>query len=167
MVVPHAPGTSADALARLGVPGTDTAGVFEVVTTRLDDLDLAGHSNLTLIKCDVEGHEDAVLRGAETTVRANRPALMVEIEERHRNRPVTEAFELLASWDYDGYVVSGGGLRPLAAFDIDRDQRSHLVDGRLPLRVPAGYLNDFLFLPKGTAPPQLVKEETATGATSG
>ncbi len=54
------------------------------------------------IKIDVEGHELAVLRGAETTLRERRPWLVVEmLATPERNLPVYEYASLL------GYALFG------------------------------------------------------------
>ena len=44
------------------------------------------------IKIDVEGHEYAVLDGASATITSSKPALLVEIEQRHSGRPISEVF---------------------------------------------------------------------------
>ena len=59
---------------------------------RLDDQHL---DNVGLIKIDVEGHELAVLHGAADTLTRNRPAVVVEAEERHHPNAVAEITELL------------------------------------------------------------------------
>ena len=45
---------------------------------RLDDFNIA---NCSFIKIDVEGHEEAVLDGASALIAAQRPVLMVELDE--------------------------------------------------------------------------------------
>ncbi|GAA0516524.1 methyltransferase, FkbM family [Halorubrum aquaticum] len=72
--------------------GARVAAVEEVPVYRLDDLvegGAAGDGTVSgdpvpapdAIKVDVEGHEPAVLRGAETTIRTHRPLLVVEVHE--------------------------------------------------------------------------------------
>ncbi len=122
---------------------------------RLDTLDLGAVARLSFIKCDVEGHEDAVLRGGEERIREHMPALLLEVEDRHRERPVTDLFTLLQSWGYVGYPLTAAGLGDLAGFDVERDQRAHLVDGDLPFPTPLGYVNDFLFLREDAPRPLL------------
>ncbi|EAQ35210.1 methyltransferase FkbM [Nitrobacter sp. Nb-311A] len=48
-----------------------------VATTKLDTIDM-DFSNLRFIKCDVEGHEHDVFRGAEHTIRRYRPVVQFE-----------------------------------------------------------------------------------------
>ena len=45
---------------------------------RIDD-ELPGLKNLTLLKCDIEGADLFALRGAESTLRRHKPALVIEI----------------------------------------------------------------------------------------
>ena len=42
-------------------------------------LDSVGFANVSLVKVDVEGFEDAVLAGAAETIRANKPVILIEI----------------------------------------------------------------------------------------
>jgi FkbM family methyltransferase len=68
----------------------------EVVTVnvgRCDDA-LAHRRAPSLIKCDVEGVELRVFRGAETSLRRSKPALVVKIEQRHQSAPVDETFTI-------------------------------------------------------------------------
>lgn len=66
----------------------------------LDDLEL---EDVNLIKLDLQGHEDAALKGAEKTVKAFAPVLIVEVELRGKLRhPVGKVgmvLKRLASWE--------------------------------------------------------------------
>ena len=80
--IPRNPGgASVDELATIepGNPlhASDTANV-EVEMKRLDDMGIA---NCSFIKIDVEGHEEAVLDGAANLIAAQRPVLMIELDE--------------------------------------------------------------------------------------
>ena len=149
LLVPDTSHASASALAHIGDRGRADERSIDVRLARLDDLEIPSPSRLTFIKCDVEGHEDAVLRGGQERIRECMPALLIEIEERHRARPVSEVFQLLSSWGYLGFALTATGLRQLKQFDVDRDQRRHLVNGQLPVPTPIGYINDFLFVRPG------------------
>jgi FkbM family methyltransferase len=153
LAVPEGPHDATGALAHIVTGDASEPGVTQVRLARLDGLDIPERARLSFIKCDVEGHEDAVLHGGERLFRERLPALLIELEERHREQPVGAAFELLASWGYAGFALTSGGTCPIEEFDLDRDQRAHLIDGELPVPTPPGYVNDFLFLPPGTRVP--------------
>jgi hypothetical protein len=115
------------------------AKVFEnytpivVRTVRIDDLDLP---DIGFIKIDVEGFESAVIRGARNTIERDWPTIQVEIEEQHTGRPIEESLAEILALGYEGMFLSGGVLRPLAAFDPERHHRTR----------GAGYVFNFIFL---------------------
>lgn len=95
---PNVPLTSGGSLEGVKAPGPQT----ETVTTlRIDALDLPKPG---VIKVDVEGHELAVLRGAEGYITAFRPPMVLEA-----NTPAHEA--ALAAWLADhrySYIKADG-----------------------------------------------------------
>lgn len=91
-----------------------------------------------LIKCDVEGHELEVFKGARSILEEDKPVLLFECEGRHRSGGIDEVFEYLLSLDYEGFFIEGQQERPLAEFK----EKQHQLPGQKP------YLNNFLFLPK-------------------
>lgn len=151
--IPVVAGRSVSALASLAVPsardGVEHA-VVPVTLRRLDDILPADGPPVAFIKCDVEGHEPAVLRGAEATLRRSLPALLIEIEQRHRADDIGETFAFLAHLGYDGYAVFTDGLRPLDEFDVARDQLAYLGDQFIAGAMPHGYVHDFVFVRPGT-----------------
>ncbi|HLH77480.1 MAG TPA: FkbM family methyltransferase [Candidatus Binataceae bacterium] len=114
------------------------SAALEVRCQRLDSL-LNGLGRPTFIKCDVEGHELEVMRGARLLMAQARPVLLVEIEQRHAREPIATRFAFLARSGYRGFLLgAGGALRALELFDPALEQR---VLGR-------GYANMFVFLPQ-------------------
>jgi hypothetical protein len=103
---------------------------------------------VAFIKCDVEGHEAAVLAGAAGTIERARPAILVEVEERHHDRPLDQVLATVVPAGYAAWAVTNGGLRPAEELDLERDHRA-------PLRAAGDgtpgpeYVNDFLLLPQG------------------
>jgi FkbM family methyltransferase len=89
----------------------------EGVPTRavaIDDL-VRHHEDRTvsLIKIDVQGAELRVLKGAASTLRTFRPALVVELDEkalRSQGASVEAVVEFLASFGYRGQLLSSEGL---------------------------------------------------------
>jgi FkbM family methyltransferase len=147
LYVPVVDGANIDPLGSLALaPAQPTLNhrKVEVPIARLDSV-LDGEP-VTFIKCDVEGHEFAVLRGAEAVVMASRPALLVEIEQRHQETDIHATFEHLIELGYVGFSLHPGGLRPLAEFDVERDQLAFLDEGPMPGVMPLAYIHDFLFV---------------------
>jgi FkbM family methyltransferase len=72
----------------------ESRSVDESLTVKAETLDqvwLRAHApNVTFIKIDTEGSEDAVLRGAEQILRTCQPALLVEAKGRERLRELDE-----------------------------------------------------------------------------
>jgi len=128
------------------------AQTVRVATTTLD-IALHGVTPVRFIKCDVEGHEHEVLTGAQDVLKRERPILFIEIEQRHRQRPLEETFDLLQHLGYDGYMMTPGGPRPLAEFDVERDQWALIAADPTQARPPSSYVNDFLFLSRGSPLP--------------
>jgi FkbM family methyltransferase len=142
-----------DAMGSLSNPQVEAAphDVVDVALARLDD-ELASESRrISLIKIDVEGHEQPVLEGATGVLADSRPALVLEIEQRHRLQPVSATFEWLAEQGYQGYVLLTAGRRPLEEFDLARDQLAFVGPGFHAGSPGAGYRNEFLFLPLAIA----------------
>jgi FkbM family methyltransferase len=115
---------------------------FRDCEVALRTLDSFGYSDLSFIKIDVEGHESSVLAGASATLGVSKPALLIEIEQRHNpNQPIREIFDYIESRGYRGLFFKGGKLIPINQFDAERDQsmRSFALK-------PYLYHNNFLFL---------------------
>jgi hypothetical protein len=139
-------------MATIAPPSHRPATSYETVpidVRRLDDLvaDGAVPADVAFVKCDVEGHELAMLRGAEQLLRQARPTILIEIEQRHHERPIDEVFAFLEGCGYAGQVLGEEGLRPLSEFDLHRDQIAHLRPNALFSAPAPGYLFEFLFTP--------------------
>ena len=153
--VPMYGGQEIDALSTLHRPTNVASHPLRIAVQPLDDL-LSGESRpISFIKIDVEGHEDAVLEGARSTIRDHRPPVVVEVEQRHRDEPVEAVFEHFQELGYSGYFLHAGGAHPLDEFDLERHQLAFLDGGFTPYSMPVGYVSDFLFLPPtpGSAAP--------------
>lgn len=125
--------------------GAATVSVM-VPSVRLADLGLI---DVGFIKIDVEGHELAVLKGAEPLLRTCRPTLLIEAEERHRTGAVASIRALLEPLGYRGYMLApGGGLVGIETFDPARQRALAEAAGpRLDRgHAPIGYINNFIFI---------------------
>jgi len=117
-------------------PAGRRAVTVEVACRRLDDLLARRDRPVRFIKCDVEGHELAVFRGAAGVLAADRPVVLAEIEQRHTAEAVATRFDFFASLGYTGW---------------------HLQRGHAPRPVGeaggADGANMYLFLPAGPTAP--------------
>lgn len=113
-------------------PTGDEESMIVPVTTL--DLHAAEHFDrpVGFIKCDVEGHEPMVFRGAERVLREDRPTLLFECHEKQVSDG--EFFGYLEGLGYSGSFFFDGGLLP-----IDRL-------GELRPRIDKPYLN-YVFRP--------------------
>lgn len=111
---------------RASLEEASTSGSVHSYTVDLETLDefMTEHCpdrRVALIKCDVEGHELEVLRGAEQVLKRDRPRLLFECEERHRRRGrVHEVFEYLELLGYRGSFFWADELRDVK--DLRRRQ---------------------------------------------
>jgi FkbM family methyltransferase len=110
----------------------------------LQTLDSYRFEGVQLIKIDVEGHECSVIEGAAATITSSKPALLVEIEQRHNDRPIREVFEKILGFGYQGFFMGRGALTSLENFDAAVHQSMDNFDH--PNR---RYINNFLFLHRG------------------
>jgi FkbM family methyltransferase len=122
-------------------PGNDLSAAeavaqheIAVETATLDSFNL---SHVSFIKIDVEGHELSVLQGAQRTLAASRPNLLVEVQDRTRPGALPAVFGMLGRLGYQGHFVEGGCF--VAVTDLDRDVREPVAKG-----IP--HIN-FVFLP--------------------
>jgi FkbM family methyltransferase len=89
--------------------------IENITLMRLDDFEL---SSLSFLKIDVEGLEDEVLRGGIETIRKNRPIMLIEIEERHRNNSVSVVFNMIYELGYRAFIRSDSGFCEVLAPDL-------------------------------------------------
>jgi FkbM family methyltransferase len=115
----------------------------EVPTVRLDD-EIGTALRLDFIKIDVEGHELSVLRGAASLLKRCLPPVLIEIEQRHCDGPISEVFSELEEFGYHVFYIDQSVLRPIAEFDLQRDQLGKLPDEQFtPFSMPKDYVNNF------------------------
>jgi len=124
---------------------------IEVETRRIDDYDLP---DVGFIKIDVEGHELAVLAGAEATLTRHRPNLLIECNDEHQPDAVKRLGASLDAHGYTTVFVDDRELRPISEYDrnihwlkrgienfiaIHRSRPDVLerLTGRIPNRKPA------------------------------
>ncbi len=100
-------------------PRVDGIARIPVRQRRLDGF---GLGDVTAIKLDVEGAEEEVIRGGAATIRACRPVMTVEIEERHRRGSTRDVPALLGALGLRGFFALDGGWHDIVTFDAGRMQ---------------------------------------------
>lgn len=146
--IPVGPDGESQGIATIEAENTlDGAGTKDVEVP-LVTVDGLGLGPVGFIKVDVEGHELGVLQGARETLRRDRPAVLVEAEERHRAGAVDSIRDYLAGFGYEGFMLDGGRLTPIRNFSVGRDQAcppEHLAALNAG-RYAGRYINNFVFL---------------------
>lgn len=104
-------------------------------------IDSLGFEHVDLIKVDVEGHELSVIEGARDTLSRCRPIILIEIEQRHIDRPIVDVFQRIQQLGFVGSFITNGEEHQIDEFDVVKHQ--FLVDG-MPGKE---YVNNFIFLP--------------------
>jgi FkbM family methyltransferase len=142
-------GAGSEGRSSLRAPSGTRPVPITVRTLRLDDL---GLRDVRFLKIDVEGHEQAVLKGAGATIARERPTLLIEIEQQE-DRAVHEVFADVAALGYSGRFLERGRWRPLAEFDLESHQLRHQAGMRRRgyagnLLFGRGYINNFVFDPE-------------------
>lgn len=124
---------------QLMIPGGDTSpgasleqsilqredcATYPVTVVSLDEYFAARTRKISAIKIDVEGHEFAVLQGAQNILKQDAPLLVFECEQRHlTGTTVAEILAWLKEHGYDGWFILHGALRPIAEFRIELHQK--------------------------------------------
>jgi FkbM family methyltransferase len=96
---PMALGERPGRVAMREVPwSTGSAHVWGEGEIEMRTLDSFGFADVDFIKIDVEGLELAVVRGAEQTIRANRPVMVVEQKGREMKTYGAKSRDLAVAW---------------------------------------------------------------------
>ena len=106
-----------------------------VETKTLDSFEI---SNISMIKIDVEGHEEAVIAGAQDTIKRNRPVFIVESENRHNPGAPQRLSAMFSMLGYRGFYLKD---RRLMEFNTLRDEDTD------PNNLTGStYINNFIFI---------------------
>lgn len=117
-----------------------SAVVSRTVETRT--LDSFEFTDVALIKIDVEGHEEAVIEGAQGTIMRCRPAFIIESENRHNPGAPRRLAERMFGFDYRVFYLRQSGLTDFAELCDEDMNPANLISGQ------RADINNFIFVPK-------------------
>ena len=125
---------------------SNNPGIRQIVerNVEISPLDDLGLRNIAFMKIDVEGHEAAVLRGAQQLLQAESPVLLIEIERRHHSTSFEQIEDFLKKYSYTCWRLHAGSLMPVRRQEIDA------LQAMTPESNPA-YTNNFIFVPPNRA----------------
>ena len=104
-------------------------------------LDSYNFKNVDVIKIDVEGHEDKVIRGSLNTINLYKPIILVEIEERFSNIGFVNQVRIIKEMGYKGFFLQNNKLITIDKFPLDRYQSTDNIE------INYKYINNFIFIP--------------------
>lgn len=126
-------------------PGAPHHRVRVPVVTLDDYVARHGGRRIAFIKCDCEGHELEVFRGARGLLERDHPVLLFECEQRHLPGGSPAAvFDFLKALDYEGWFFHAAGLERIERFRPEIHQP--VRDGRY--WDASDYYNNFAFVPR-------------------
>jgi len=136
--IPIQKGILSTELASLEREGPST--IERVIPART--MDSYNLKEVDLIKIDVEGHERSVLEGGIDTITRCQPLILVEIEQRHHQQPISRLFNWFGEHGYSGYFLQNQKWVSIDYFNVDQHQMPYLNNVSHSL-----YVNNFLFMP--------------------
>jgi FkbM family methyltransferase len=108
---------------------------------------LMAEDRVGFIKIDAEGHEHAVLMGAEHVLQCHRPVFLIELEYRHGS-DVDATFRFLTSRNYHALALRDGrSLEPIDAMGLKALQSEVHLLRKLAHSSFTDYVNNVFFLP--------------------
>lgn len=127
-------------------PDQSPRNQLNVETRRLDDY---AFQKVDLIKIDVEGHELAVLEGANETIIRSHCSIIVEAEDRHVKGSIGAIFKWMSAHEYAGFFLIDDVLHSADSFDLELHQNPENIGGWRSHWVRKGlYVNNFVFVPR-------------------
>ncbi len=116
--------------------------LLSVPMKKLDDYEFK--EKIGCIKIDVEGHEESVLQGAKNILTRDHPALIIEIEDRHKPNAFKAVSSFLEDLDYNGFSYYNNHLETIKHFKVSIHQN---IDKK---NRGERYINNFLFITDDT-----------------
>jgi len=113
--------------------------VYRELETRT--LDSFGFTEVSMIKIDVEGHEESVVAGAVETIRQNRPVFIIESEDRHNPGAPQRLADTFSKLDYKVFYIKDHRLMEFSSLLPEDTDPENLSRSGVP------YIYNFVFIP--------------------
>ncbi|MCZ7629324.1 MAG: FkbM family methyltransferase [Microthrixaceae bacterium] len=146
---------------------TGDAPVGSTVRVSLATLDSLSPARGAMVKVDVEGHELDVMAGAAKTLESKCVSTwLIEAEVRNQPTAVSDLSSMMDGYGYTGWAVLPDTLIPVRRFDpaVHQSTADQDVVAQGGPR-PAGYANNFCFVPQEDEEPFLAACEAHGFAT--
>ncbi len=124
----------------------DVETEHKIIEVALSSLDVWSEKQslkrVDLLKIDVEGHEENLIDGSIAFLQKFQPVLIIEIEQRHHKKSITEIIEKINAIGYKVlYFDSDSKLLKSPVDQLDDIQQK----GKMKT---ADYINNFIFIPE-------------------
>ncbi|MFY1047265.1 FkbM family methyltransferase [Chryseobacterium sp. GP-SGM7] len=97
---------------------------------------------IDFIKIDVEGNEMKTLFGGKETIQKFKPTLMVEMEQRHHEKPIWNEISEIESWGFEANYLNRKTFIP------EKLTEEILLKNISDEKNKTEYINNIIFLPK-------------------
>lgn len=123
--------------------GEEKSYTEKVKVIKLDDWAAIEHFNrLDFIKIDVEGNEMKTLLGAKKIIQQFSPTLMVEMEQRHHDKPIWNEISEVETWGYEARYLNRH------TFALERLTEEIITHNTNDEKNKTDYINNIIFIPK-------------------
>lgn len=123
--------------------GEEKSYTEKVKVIKLDDWGaLEDFKRLDFIKIDVEGNEMKTLSGAKKTIQQFLPTLMVEMEQRHHEKPIWNDISEIETWGYEAKYLNRNN------FELEKLTEEIITRNTKDEKNKTEYINNIIFIPK-------------------
>lgn len=99
-------------------------------------------SKIDFIKIDVEGNEMKTLSGGKSVIQQFRPVLMVEMEQRHHDKPIWNEISEVESWGFTAHYLNR------KTFALEKLTEEILLKNISDEKNKTDYINNIIFIPE-------------------
>jgi FkbM family methyltransferase len=131
---------------RNSLQGIADGNTMQTRNVEMRALDSYQIERVSLIKIDVEGHEEAVLDGAVETLRRNRPTLIVESENRHNPGAPARIAHKLQGLGYQAFFMDRGRFCAI---------NDEILQTGVPISSSGRPIYNYVFFPTERTPTEL------------